>query len=98
METSSIPLRIKISPFSQLDIETFLFGFEDSFAEGVEEFGVISCEDYVVIADRGLKEVVLTDLYRVFCNLYCNLGSAETVLIWIAGKLSLATEASLQIG
>ena len=74
-----------------------LFGFEDGFAEGVEAFGVISCEDYVVVADRGLKEVVLADLYRVFCNLQCNLGSAETVLIWIACKVSLATEASLHV-
>jgi hypothetical protein len=51
----------------------------------------------MMVADRGLQEIVLADLDRLLSNLHGNLSSAETVLIRIAGKLSLTTETPLQV-
>lgn len=66
--------------------------FQNCLAEGVEQVDVRAGEYDMMVADRGLQEIVLADLDRLLSNLHGNLSSAETVLIRIAGKLSLTTE------
>ena len=57
----------------------------------------------MVVADRGLQEVVAADLCRGAVNhcgsfhLHCNLSSAKAFLVWIACKVGLAAEMSIEV-
>ena len=51
----------------------------------------------MVVADRGLQEVVAANLCRVSVHIQYYLSSAEALLVWIAGQVSFAAEVPLKI-
>ena len=58
---------------------------------------MVAAEDHVVVADRGLQEVVAADCGSIVPNLHSNLRAAETLFVWVASEVSLAEELPAQI-
>ena len=85
--------------------------FSDSLqcpAESFKYCGVVAAEHHVVVADRGLQEVVAADGHLALhtCTLIQNcpafdlhrdLSAAEALLVWVASDVGLANELSAKV-